>query len=280
MCFRDRPFGEIVTAAAANGFRAVGLTVGQCLSALERGISFADQAALLTEAGLTVAELELVRLGEDGAIAHANEMVVELSHVLRPERVHTAAFSGDAARIDAEFSALCKRLDPVPVAVEFMPYSRVVDLRQAVELVAGSGAKNARVVLDVLHFFRSGWRAADITAELLEKCAVLQLSDVVYRRGVDLATEARHMRTYPGFGTLDIEGLLTAIGGTGTALPPLSVEPLSDALELLPLAVVAEQTAFSTLSILHRSGWTADDAGFTFQGNSSRSTDDSERRQR
>jgi len=81
-----------------------------------------------------------------------------------------------------------------------------------------------------------------------------QLSDVADRPAVELAREARHLRTYPGRGQLDIVGFLAAAHRGADMLPPLSDEPASDALELLPLQVVAEETMFSTLDVLARAG--------------------------
>jgi sugar phosphate isomerase/epimerase len=263
MCFRDRPFPEIVAAAAASGFSGVGLTVGQCVAALERGIPFAELATRLDDAGLRVAELELVRLCEDGPVRYASSLVEDLSHVLKPDRVHTAAFTGELPCITDEYAALCDRLAHVDVALEFMPYSQVPNLSLAIELVHKIGATNARVVLDVVHFFRSGGRPTELAPAQLEKVAVVQLSDVSARHGVSVADEARHLRTYPGQGSLDITAFLTALGAAGDTLPPISVEPISDALELLPLSVVAEQTMFSTLAVLTKSGWIFDASTFT-----------------
>lgn len=255
ICFRDRPFPQILAAAAGSGFTGIGLTVGQCVAALERGIGLDQLRGRVDDAGLRVAELELVRLGEEGPTRHANSLVEDLSEVLQPDRVHVAAFNGDLRRIEDDFAAVCTRLSYVPVAVEFMPYSRVRNLTEALTLVDAAGAANARVVLDVVHFFRSGGEVSDLSTARLAKIAGVQLSDVSTRHGVSLAREARHLRTYPGRGTLDIVGFLRGIGTAVDVLPPLSIEPISDALESLPLPVVAEEIMFSTLATLDAAGW-------------------------
>ena len=263
ICFRDRPFPTIIEAASASGFTGIGLTVGQCVSALERGIGLDEIAARVADAGLRVAELELIRLGDDGPVRHANSLVEDLAHALTPDRVHVAAFTGEPARIFEQFAEVCERLKPLPVAFEFMPYSQVKNLAKAIGLAEHTGAANAKVVLDVVHFFRSGDVAADLTAGDLGWVAGLQLSDVAARHGVSLPREARHLRTYPGRGELDIVGLLRVIADMSDVLPPLSVEPISDALELLPLPVVAEEIMFSTLGTVAAAGWVAGDGVFT-----------------
>jgi hypothetical protein len=51
-----------------------------------------------------------------------------------------------------------------------------------------------------------------------------------------------------------VDFLVTVHRAEGQSLPPLSVEPASDALEQLPLRVVAEETMFSTLDVLAQAG--------------------------
>ncbi len=262
MCFRDRPLPQILAAAADSGFTGIGLTVGQCVSALERGISFDELHNRVVDAGLRVAELELIRLGEHGPIRHANTLVVELAHVLQPDRVHVAAFAGEGQQIDDDFATACAGLPGVPVAIEFMPYSYIPNLAEAVGIVDRSGAANARVVLDVVHFFRSGGLPSDLSPAHLSRVAGVQLSDVAVRQGKSLAYEARHLRTYPGRGELDLVGLLRSIAAVTDVLPAVSVEPISDALESLPLPVVAEEIMFSTLTTLATAGWIASEGGF------------------
>ncbi|WP_156096198.1 sugar phosphate isomerase/epimerase family protein [Amycolatopsis jejuensis] len=252
ICFRDRPFDRILAAASTSAFPGIGLTVGQCVSALERGIAPEELPRRIEDAGLAVAELELVRLGDDGPVRFANGLVEDLVGVLKPDRLHTAAFSGELPRVADEFAALCARHPDTAVAVEFMPYSVVRDPAAALDLVTHAGTGNAAIVLDILQFFRSGWTPGRISAKLADRVAVVQLSDVVDRPGVALAREARHLRTYPGRGTLDTTGFLSRIRQLCGAWPPVSVEPVSDALELLPLEVVAEEIRWTTLRALGR----------------------------
>lgn len=257
MCFRDRSFPQILAAAGASGYPGIGLTVGQCVSALERGITIEELPMRIADAGLVVAELELVRLCDDGPTRHASALVEDLIGVLAPNRVHTAAFTRDLSRAADEFAALCSRHPDTPVAVEFMPYSVVRDLKDAQWLVAHAGTANAAIVLDIVHFFRSGSTLDELSPDNLADIAVVQLSDVTARPRVDLAREARHLRTYPGRGGLDTVSFLRAVRASSDPLPPVSVEPVSDALERIPLDVVSEETMFATLRVLELAGWQA-----------------------
>ncbi|MFB8370329.1 sugar phosphate isomerase/epimerase family protein [Pseudarthrobacter sp. NPDC055928] len=251
--FRDRNLPSVLSAARNAGFESVGITVGQCIAALERGIAFEEIAAAIRDAGLRVGELELIRLGDGGPARHANALVVELASILQPDRVHVAAWGAEAAAVGDEFASVCAQLAPLPVAYEFMPYNSIPSFTRALELVESTAAPNAKIVLDILHFFRSGSAFEELTADALSHVAVVQLSDVIQREVTpSLVEEARHRRTYPGAGDLNSLGFLQAIAVAAEEPVPLSIEPISDALELLPLMLVAEEAMLSTQRLLKR----------------------------
>jgi sugar phosphate isomerase/epimerase len=249
--FRDRPFEQILSAAAGAGFDGIGLTVGQCVSALERGIALDQIPERLTAAGLRVAELELIRLVETGPVPHVNGLVLELAGMLGPDRVHVAAWHGDRSQICKELADVCSALPDTPVAFEFMAYNAVPGFTQAVELAEQTGAPNAAVVLDILHFFRTGSRFDELTEASLQRVAVVQLSDVVDRPRGDALDEARHRRTCPGEGTLDSVSFLRRVLEVAP-MPPISVEPINDAYEALPLGLVADRAMVATARLLAR----------------------------
>lgn len=249
--FRDRAFPDIVDAASAAGFTSIGLTVGQCIAALERGISLDELRIRMSDAGLRLGELELIRLADPSHVRLVNSLVEDLALALAPGRVHVAAWGVESSALHDAFAAVCARLPGLPVAFEFMPYNAVPTFAAATALAEAIGAPNAGVVLDILHFFRSGASLDELTARSLAHVAVVQLSDVV-DRGASLVDEARHRRTYPGRGTLDSVGFLRALRDAAPRPLPFSVEPIADALEQLPLALVAEEAMVSTQVLLDR----------------------------
>ncbi|MBL1112979.1 sugar phosphate isomerase/epimerase [Streptomyces sp. 110] len=255
MTFRGRDFEASLDAAQRSGFRAIGISVAQCVACLERGIPPEAMAEALRERDLRVAELELIRLGERGMAGHLNALVLDLIGILRPDRVHVAAFSGTVEEVKREFATLCEQITATDVAFEFMPYSIVRDVATAVDLVRTAASPRAKLVLDVVHFFRSGADVAELTPDLLALTAGLQLSDLVPRPGVDLAYESRHLRTFPGDGVLPLADFLRAVlTATGGTPPPVTIEPVSDALETLPVAWVAERAMQSTARLLTEAG--------------------------
>lgn len=251
--FRDRPFETILAAAARAGWDGIGLTVGQCLSALERGIPLASIPSMVADAGLRIAELELIRLCEPGPTVHANALVEDLVALLQPDRVHVAAWHGSDHQLTDEFAAVCQRMPHTTVAFEFMAYNRVPRLEAALNLAESTGQPNASIVLDVLHFFRTHSRLSELTVETMQRVGVVQLSDVVERPLGGELDEARHRRTYPGRGTLPSVEFLRAIAASGP-LPPLSVEPINDTYEALPLTFIAEEALIASVRLLAEAG--------------------------
>ncbi len=247
--FRDRSLPSVISAARAAGFDRIGITVGQCITALERGISLNELRTRLGDAGLRVGELELIRLGDEGHVSHVNALVEDLAFALEPDRVHVAAWNVERSVLRDAFAGVCERIPHLPIAYEFMPYNAVPRFADALRLVDSVGALNAAIVLDILHFFRSNSSFDALTEHAVRRVAVVQLSDVV-DRGSGLVAEARHQRTYPGCGTLDSVGFLRALCAAVTSPIAFSIEPISDALETLALALVAEEAMVSTRRLL------------------------------
>ena len=73
------------------------------------------------------------------------------------------------------------------IDLEFLPWSPISDLGTAVTVVRACGLRNVGVMLDSWHFFRSGGRLSDLTADMLNHVTAVQLNDaplVPARRGV------------------------------------------------------------------------------------------------
>jgi sugar phosphate isomerase/epimerase len=254
MTFRGRRFEDAVAAAAASGFDGIGVSVGQVVSALERGMSVEEMADRVSSHGLRVAELELVRIG-DPRVRHLNELVLDLIPVLTPDRIHVAAFHGQPEQVAADLAEVCTRARDTTVAFEFMPYSAIRNVADMQSLLQTPGCQHVKIVLDVVHFFRSGGQLDQLTPDLCAQVAVVQLSDLLPRGPrIDLAHEARHLRTHPGHGTLDLDAFLRAVSAQGVR-PPVTVEPISDTLEQQPVSWVAESARVATTRLLSDAGW-------------------------
>jgi sugar phosphate isomerase/epimerase len=256
MALRQRDLQKSIEYAHNFGYTGIGISIGECLAALEAGLEPSDIRRLLDSRDLELSELELVRLGRTGFQSRMNDALVELVAILKPTRVHVAAFDGELGVIKQELRDLCRRLPETTVAVEFMPYSKLPDLKSAMDLLGGSGCEEATIVLDAIHFFRSGASFSDLTPEVLERVSVLQLSDLTDAARADTRFESRHLRTFPGNGNLDLHGLLHTLSkGRPTGVPPITLEPFSDAIDQLPLPWVAHEAFLSASRLLRECNW-------------------------
>jgi sugar phosphate isomerase/epimerase len=101
------------------------------------------------------------------------------------------------------------------LTVEFARSTAVANLRQANEVVAGSGAANAGILLDTWHHHWSEVRDAPF-----DRLRAIQLSDAPHERPVDFPHATRYRREVPGTGAVDFDPILRgAPAGT-----PLIVE--------------------------------------------------------
>jgi sugar phosphate isomerase/epimerase len=125
-------------------------------------------------------------------------------------------FDPDLARFTPLFTyCAAARNAGIRVALEFLPYSGVRNIDDAMRVVTDSGASNAGVLLDALHLDRSGATVADIARIPPERITFAQLCDarkwVGPRTDELLVTEARTARLPAGTGDLPLYEFLDAL---------------------------------------------------------------------
>ena len=120
----------------------------------------------------------------------------------------------DRGRALAAFAGLCDLAGEygLKIGLEFTAFSQVRSLAAAIEFTTAVGKDNGGVVLDALHFFRSGADPADLPGLDLSRLVYVQLCD-----GPMTITEAARMteavgeRGIPGEGEFDLRGLVAAL---------------------------------------------------------------------
>jgi len=96
--------------------------------------------------------------------------------------------------------------------LEFMPGLCIGDLETAVSAVRHVGKQNFRVLIDAMHFFRSGSKVAQLAAVDPQLIGHVQICDVpLMSAGLSYADEARFARLPPGAGELPLLQLLAAL---------------------------------------------------------------------
>jgi sugar phosphate isomerase/epimerase len=209
---------DMVAVAARTGYRYVGLRL---LAATPGGVAYPlmrDRAmmretkARLADTGVAVLDIEIVRL-EPYTAVESFIPFMEAGAELGARHVITAGNDPDRARLIARFAALCEAAAPfgLTIALEFYPWTDVPDLPSAAAVVAAAGRRNSGILVDVLHFHRTGGLVEDLDRIPDWRLPFVHLCDAP--AAIPATTEAliltaRSERLLPGEGGIDIGNIM------------------------------------------------------------------------
>ena len=238
---------ELVTVAAAAGFRTIGIRLTATPSVgvppydmLREGPMLRDTLARMAETGVSVLDTEFLRFEPDQPVG-VPEGFLEISARLGARHVLVMSAEPEEARTLERFGELCDQaaVYGLHVGLEFAVYTGVKTLAHAAEIITRSKRTNASVIIDALHFSRSGGLPAHVAQADPALFRYAQICDA----GADmprpddtpsLIREARTGRLLPGDGALPLRELVAA-------LPPG-----------LPLAIEAPDRTTAHLPALER----------------------------
>jgi len=247
---------ELVTVAAAAGFRTIGIRLTATPSVgippydiLRDGPILRETLLRLADTGVSVLDTEFLRFEPDQPVG-VPEGFLEVSARLGAKNVLVMSAEPDEGRTIERFGDLCDRAAGygLQVCLEFAVYTGVRTLAHAAQVVAKAKRPNASVLVDALHFSRSGGIPAHIgqvDPALLRYAQICDASaDVPAPTDTPaLIREARTGRLLPGEGALPLAELVAA-------LPPgvpLAIEAPCRATAELP-AVERARRAYRALS--------------------------------
>lgn len=218
----------VIEAAAAGGFGSVGLKLAPRPG--EEPVRLGEDAAFRRQvrdrlAGhgvgvFNIGSLWLDKNRDAGMFRAALETGAELGG----RRAIGISLEPDPGRRTDQFgklAALCAEYG-IELAIEFFAYSSVRSLAEALEIAGSVDADNLTVLIDAVHFARSGGTARQLAAMPAERLAWFQLCDAPARHpGPErLSFEGGKDRHDPGEGGLPLAAWLGALP-QGT---PLEVE--------------------------------------------------------
>jgi sugar phosphate isomerase/epimerase len=221
------PLETVLDAAAAAGFRAVGLdhyTVG---AFLRGGGNVNELGDLLRARGLRCTDVGILRIGFDVTSSAAGlaqtaagvDASVCVAALYAPVANHAAV---------ADIRAAAEILD-IRIAFEFTAYGIRRTLREAIEICDAVGWDRCGLLVDTWHMFRGGEDLAALRALSPDQIALVHVNDGPASARDDAIAEGRRHRLPPGEGAFPLDEFATtldAIGYTGV----VSVEVLSDEL--------------------------------------------------
>ncbi|MEV4349976.1 TIM barrel protein [Actinoplanes sp. NPDC049596] len=212
---------ELVDAAAEAGYRYVGLRLTR-VTAREPHYPLATDPALmrttkvrLAATGIEVLDIELARISPDEN-PRDFQRFLEAGAELGARHVIGQLPDPDHARKTDRFAQLCEMARPLGLTVdlEFPSWTETPDLNAAVRVLRGAAQPNAGILVDLLHFARSGSSVADLRqlpAEWFHFVHVCDAPPAVPATNEGLIHTARFERLFPGEGGIDIPTILGAL---------------------------------------------------------------------
>ena len=220
---------ETVAAAAAAGWPAVGIWVDTTLWTPQ---TTREVRRRLGDGGLTALDAEVVWINA-GPDNPDHFRVLDIAAELGARNVLAVSSAPDPADTADKLGRLCDHAAGlgVRVSLEFGAFTAVRSLADALDVLARCGRGEAGLLVDPLHFARTGGRPADLAAVDPHRFAYAQFCDApaLGPRPEDVPAiikEALDLRLNPGDGALPLADLLRALPEE----TPLSVELRSKAL--------------------------------------------------
>jgi sugar phosphate isomerase/epimerase len=211
----------LVDVAAACGYQHVGIRLlpatpsGVAYPLMDDAASLKETLARLDATGVTVADLEVVALRPETEIKGFSAFF-ETGAQLGAKHILVAAYDPELNRFTDRFAAFCEAASPFGLSadLEFMPWTSVPDLKTARGIVEKVGKANAGVLVDALHFDRSGSSIADLGKIPAGRLHYWQLCDGPAERPATteaMMLAARTERMFPGEGGIDLVALARAM---------------------------------------------------------------------
>jgi sugar phosphate isomerase/epimerase len=230
----------ILAAAADASFEAVGLDMVTVARFLRDDRRLDDVTGLLHRCGLACtdvgvlvadaarAEDDAARLAELAAATGAGLCITVLDARPSPASLALLRRCSDAL---AEAGAR--------LALEFVAYTGVPTVQDALDVCAEVGWERCGVLLDSWHFFRGGGPWEQLRSLTGEQLALVHVNDGGPPEP-DPVLESRHRRLPAGRGAFPLDKLADQLAELGYA-GAVSAEVLSDELRGLPLAAAARK---------------------------------------
>jgi sugar phosphate isomerase/epimerase len=230
------PLRERIEVAAAAGFTGFGVLAVD-LAVAEREHGLAGIRAMLADNGVVHLELEGLpgwwsggpeRAGSDELrrfMLTAAEALGARHLKVTPD---TSGAPWDAGHWASEFALLAGQAADAGahLGIEFLPWSNIRTVHDALRLVEDAGHPAGGVVIDVWHVERAGTSPAELAVLPLHRIVGVELADADGEVVGTLFEDTVDRRRYCGEGSFDLAGIVTALRAAGWA-GPWGVEILS-----------------------------------------------------
>ncbi|MGP3937074.1 TIM barrel protein [Nonomuraea sp. KM88] len=212
---------DLVSAAADAGYRYVGLRMTRVTPHEPHHPLATDPALMratkvrLAATGVEVLDIELARIPPEADPADLLRFL-EAGAELGARHVICQLPDPDFARKADRFARLCELARPLGLTIdlEFPSWTQTGDLTQAVRVLRETRRPNAGILIDLIHFARSGSSVAelrDLPSEWFRFAHVCDAPAEAPDTLEEVVHAARFERLFPGEGGLDVHGILGAL---------------------------------------------------------------------
>jgi sugar phosphate isomerase/epimerase len=217
----DLPPPQLIEVAHACGYEQVGLRLlpampgGTAYPLMDDRQQLKETKTQLAATGISVADLEVVAFRPDMRVASL-EAFMEAGRELGARHTLVAAYDPDLERFSDRFAEYCAMAERFGLTadLEFMPWTFVPGLPTASRIVGKMKSPAAGVLVDALHFDRSGSRLEDLGKIPRSRLHYWQMCDAPAERPATMEAmidAAREERLFPGEGGIDLVGLAKAM---------------------------------------------------------------------
>lgn len=255
----DLPPPALIEAAAEAGLDGVGLRLlrvtpdspGYPLTGRE---DLAATRRALQATGLEVADVEFLRITPEFQLSDIAALL-EVGAELGARHLITAPYDDDLSRLSDSLATVAEAAERhgMRAVLEFFPWTPVPDLATCWQVVQQAGPLPG-ILLDTLHFDRSGSSLDDIARIPADRFPFLHLADAPRQDSYTteaLLDTARRQRFVPGEGAIDLGAILAALP-TGR---PIGLEIPDAARAGMPVAQRLRLARQATLGLLAQADW-------------------------
>lgn len=247
--FRDR-----VAAIARAGFTGMGLWHADLARVLATH-SLPEMKQILDDHGIVHLELEFLQdWFVDGPEKEASDrrkvLLLRAAEALGAHHIKVGDFENKTtpmAKLIESFAALCRDAADcgTQIGFELMPFAMITTLEDTLTMLAGAGAANGGVIIDLWHVVKLGIPYETAAAIPRRFLTGVELNDGYLKSEFDLATETTQHRLMCGQGEFDVTGFVDAMRRSAYD-GPFGIEVLNAELRRRPLDELAQLAYDST----------------------------------
>lgn len=253
------PLRDRCEAASRAGWSGVGLLLDDLEHSIEKyGLSAVKK--ILDDTGMKYFELEILMDwyldGEARAKSDSSRLrFIELGGELGMRNLKIGANPFDESPVDFagmtdEFAKLCEDVSAVgaTVAIEFMPFSRIRNVSDALKIAEGANQPNGGLMVDHWHVARAGTPYGEVAQIPARFIKGVELDDVGAQVKGSLFEDSSFNRQLCGEGAGDCPAFIDALRQAGCTLPYYGVELISESHRKLPLDEMAKCAYDTTIA--------------------------------